>query len=240
MHRPISTPGIDDKGQRRSRRREIVAQARGKLFSAIEQQVVEDIGLVVQTAATSDHGLSRARYIPGKANLRSDAFVVVARSPAQFSIEGADKGSARQIRVGQAVVVVITQAAVKGEIPGNFPGIVGVDSDAVIGEAATGQSEYRFFTSVAQAVAHDDIRHGVVQGIGGAIGTERVGRDAIAEAALDFRAQTEERSEPRFVNAVVLNSKLDGVTSLRPSLRRIWFAGSAGRCSAERWGSVQR
>ena len=91
--------------------------------------------------------------------------VRTARLAREARIERRNERSAFKIAVGEAVVVVPTHPRVQREVWPNLPGILKIQADTIVVEAATWKTERRLFTSGPQAISKDDLVQREVQGV---------------------------------------------------------------------------
>src|SRR2546427_546638 len=119
--------------------------------------------------------------------------------------------------VGERTVPAIAQTIVQGEARSPFERVVRVEGQTVIDGAPVGEAECRLLAEKTQAVAEHDLVLRVIKRVGVAAGSERirVGKrpGCTVAASGDTRCQTEERSEYKLFDVVVLDAEAECVAS---------------------------
>src|SRR6185312_2459856 len=83
--RPSS--GVDQDWAGASQHRRVVAEAGRKVEHAVEEKIVDDVGIVVKTATRANYELSVAIDVPGDAKLRGEVVPVVIRLARERRVE---------------------------------------------------------------------------------------------------------------------------------------------------------
>src|SRR5262249_40678506 len=166
-----------------------------------------DVRFIENARAAADHGLAVAVKIPGEPGLRREKMIGAVNLTGQVRAEFCELRRTGQIVVGKVAVEVVTQPKIERDVALNPPGVWGVQTDAVVVEAAVRQVVRRLLTAETQAVTKHDLTEREIERI--ARSTKTVGGcyGRVGVGGADARRIAEETREAALPDAGIRSSE---------------------------------
>src|SRR5215468_942871 len=194
-------------------RRSIIAQARRQVERAVEEEIVDDVRFVENARATADYGLAVTSKIPGEAGLRGEKIARAINLPGQVLAELRQLWRTRQIVVGKVAVEIVTQPQIEREVALNLPGVLRIQTEAVVEEATVRQVVRRLLAAETQAVAEHELTEWEIERIVRSTKPDGVCYGCCGKGGADARRIFKETREAALRNVVRGGAEAEGMVS---------------------------